>query len=93
MSATCLLHPSPWLATLAFSVVAFSTDIGTSSVWAFNQDIGGRYTGSVLGWGNMWGNFGAAVSPLVLGRILGENGNWDGVFARIAAAAAEKAKG
>lgn len=76
----CLLHPSPWVATLAFAVVAFSTDIGTPAVWAFNQDVGGRYTGSVLGWGNMWGNFGAAVSPPLLGSILGENGNWAGVF-------------
>jgi nitrate/nitrite transporter NarK len=77
---TCLLDPSPWMAILAFSIVAFSTDIGTPSVWAFNQDIGGRYTASVLGWGNMWGNFGAAVSPVLLSEILGENGNWDGVF-------------
>jgi len=76
----CLLDPSPWAATLAFSIVAFSTDIGTPAVWAFKQDIGGRYTGSVLGWGNMWGNFGAAVSPLLLGSILGETGNWNGVF-------------
>jgi nitrate/nitrite transporter NarK len=81
----CLFEPSPWAATIAFSIVAFSTDIGTPSVWAFMQDIGGRYTGSVLGWGNMWGNLGAFVSPLLLGRIL-EGGSWNGVFLASAAA-------
>jgi hypothetical protein len=59
---TCLLDPSPWAATAAFAVVAFGTDLGAPAVWAFKQDIGGRYVGSVLGWGNMWGNLGAAFS-------------------------------
>ncbi len=67
----CLFLDSPWLLTVAFCGVAVATDLGTASVWAFNQDVGGRHVGSVLGWGNMWGNFGAGVSPLVLTRILG----------------------
>lgn len=64
---------SPWVFTILFSVVAFSTDFGTAPIWAFNQDIGGRHIGSVLGWGNMWGNLGAAVAPLIYGFYLGEN--------------------
>ncbi len=68
---SCLVLDSPWLITMAFCVVTISTDLGTSSIWAFKQDIGGRYVGSVLGWGNMWGNFGAAVSPLVLTAFYG----------------------
>lgn len=64
---------NPWVFVGLFSVVAFSTDFGTPSVWAFTQDIGGRQVGSVLGWGNMWGNLGAAVSPLIYDFYLGEN--------------------
>jgi ACS family glucarate transporter-like MFS transporter len=61
---------SPYLATVAFCVVAIATDLGTGAVWAFMQDVGGRHVGSILGWGNMWGNLGAAVSPIVLTWIV-----------------------
>ncbi|HUG89952.1 MAG TPA: MFS transporter [Planctomycetaceae bacterium] len=74
---------SPWAFTLAFSIVAFSTDMGTASSWAYMQDVGGRYVGSILGWGNMWGNLGAAVSPLVYDYFLGEHpavGDWNNMF-------------
>ncbi len=72
----CLFEPSPWMAVAAFSVVAFSTDMGTGSVWAFMQDVGGRYVGSVLGWGNMWGNLGAAVTPPLLIWIVSSSSEW-----------------
>ena len=72
----CLFEPSPWMAVAAFSVVAFSTDMGTGSVWAFMQDVGGRYVGSVLGWGNMWGNLGAAVTPPLLIWIVSSSAEW-----------------
>ena len=64
---------SPWVFTGLFTVVAFSTDFGTASTWAFAQDIGGRQVGSVLGWGNMWGNLGAAVAPQIYNYFLGES--------------------
>jgi MFS family permease len=79
---------SPWAVVAAFAVVAFSTDIGVAGTWAFMQDVGGRYVGAVLGWGNMWGNFGAAVSPF-LPRWLGvspESTNWNAVFVACAGA-------
>ena len=63
---------TPWIFVGLFSVVAFSTDFGTPSIWAFTQDIGGRQVASVLGWGNMWGNLGAAFSPLIYDFYLGE---------------------
>ena len=69
-----------------FSIVTFSTDLGTASVWAFNQDVGGRYVGSVLGWGNMWGNLGAAMTPPLLIWIVGESQNWELAFITCAAA-------
>ncbi len=68
-----LLEPSVWTATAAFAAVAACTDAGTASVWAFNQDVGGRYVASVLGWGNMWGNLGAAILPPLFVWIL-QNG-------------------
>jgi nitrate/nitrite transporter NarK len=67
----CLLLDGPWMFLVAFCVVALATDLGTASVWAFIQDVGGRYVGSVLGWGNMWGNIGAWASPLLLLTITG----------------------
>jgi MFS family permease len=72
----CLFLDAPLLLIAAFCVVALATDLGTAALWAFNQDVAGRYVGSVLGWGNMWGNVGAAVSPLVLFCIEGSN-RWE----------------
>jgi ACS family glucarate transporter-like MFS transporter len=77
---TCLLNPSPWSATVAFALVAFATDIGIGATWAFLQDVGGRHVGSVLGWTNMWGNFGAALSPWLLNKIVQNTHTWDAVF-------------
>lgn len=74
---------SPWAFIAGFSLVAFSTDMGTGAIWAFKQDVGGRYVGSVLGWGNMWGNLGAACSPMIYDYFLGEHptlANWNNMF-------------
>lgn len=77
-----LTHPSAWTATILFAVVAFTTDFGASPMWAYSQDVGGQHTAAVLGWANMWGNFGAALSPLLVNYLLGENqDNWDMAFA------------
>jgi nitrate/nitrite transporter NarK len=61
----------PWVYVAALSLVALSVDIGVPSVWAFAQDVGGRYTASILGWGNMWGNLGAAAATPFYAFILG----------------------
>jgi MFS family permease len=81
----CLGLRSPWLVTLALAVVALATDLGTPSVWAFVQDVGGRHVGSVLGWGNMWGNLGATLSPYLLNRVI-ELWGWDALFVACAGA-------
>lgn len=67
-------HPlnTPWVFVGLFTLVALSTDAGAPATWAFAQDVGGRHVGSVLGWGNMWGNIGAAVAPPLYGLALGE---------------------
>ncbi len=78
---------SPWNSAYAFTacfcVVSFSVDFGNPANWAFKQDVGGRYVGSVLGWGNMWGNLGAAISPLIYATVLGEApglGDWNNMM-------------
>ncbi|MEI6540028.1 MAG: MFS transporter, partial [Planctomycetota bacterium] len=62
----------PWGYVGALCLMAFSVDMGNPAVWAYAQDVGGKYTGSVLGWANMWGNLGAAVAPLIYNAVLGE---------------------
>jgi len=74
-----LLGFSPWAITAALCVVAFATDLGTPPIWAYMQDMGGKHVGSILGWGNMWGNIGAALSPLVLTPIIDKLG-WNECF-------------
>ncbi len=59
----CMFLGDPLLVTLVMCVVAMATDMGNPAFWAFCQDVGGKYVGSVVGWGNMWGNIGAALAP------------------------------
>ncbi len=85
----CLWLNDPWMIAAAVAVVAFSTDLGVGGVWAYTQDVGGKYTGSILGWGNMWGNIGAAVSPALANWILRHfdaNQDWNEVFIAFAVA-------
>jgi len=62
-----------WTIIAGLSIVAISTDLGVAATWAFAQDIAGRHTAAVLGWGNMWGNLGAALAPPLYSFILGEH--------------------
>ncbi len=73
------------LVVVMLCVMTVGVDIGVPAIWAFAQDIGGRQTGAVLGWGNMIGNIGAAVSPLLLGSIQRQAG-WPMVFLACAVA-------
>lgn len=75
----CAWLDSPWAVTAALAVVAAATDLGTAPSWSFCQDVGGRYVGSVLGWGNMWGNLGATVSPILLAWLFDGFG-WELMF-------------
>ncbi len=82
-----LFEPSAWMATALFAIVGFATDLGSPAVWAYDQDVGGRYVASVLGWGNMWGNLGAAVSPVLLESIVRHSGgSWNAAFLTCAVA-------
>ncbi|HVW02360.1 MAG TPA: MFS transporter, partial [Planctomycetaceae bacterium] len=102
LSAGCyvgaLFASDPLTATALFVGVSFFCDLGIPAIWAFKQDVGGRYTGSILGWGNMWGNLAAAVSnPLydaalkakftvIASTIPLAGQNWDAMFVMCASA-------
>jgi ACS family glucarate transporter-like MFS transporter len=59
----------PVLATAALAFAAFATDMGLGATWAYFQDTGGPYVGTMLGWANMFGNLGAFISPILLGGL------------------------
>jgi nitrate/nitrite transporter NarK len=62
----CLALDSPWVAVAAFATVAAMTDISIPAAWGYVQDVGGRNIASTYAWPNMWGNFGAALTPSIL---------------------------
>lgn len=75
----CATADSAWAVVAALCVVTLGTDLAIPAIWAVAQDIGGRRVAAVLGWANMWGNFGAACCPLLLGWVQREYG-WSAVF-------------
>lgn len=58
----CLSIDSVWGIVALCAVVSMMTDVANPSIWAFMQDVGGKNTGAIFGWANMWGNFGASFS-------------------------------
>lgn len=79
----CLKLDSAWAFIAAASVVAFATDMSVPAIWAYMQDVGGKNTAAVFGWGNMWGNLGAATTPLLVPIVLEKwdtNGDWHEAF-------------
>lgn len=79
----CLGLESAWAFIAAASLVAFVTDMSVPAIWAYMQDVGGKNTAAVFGWGNMWGNFGAAVTPMLVPIVLQQwdkNGDWHEAF-------------
>jgi sugar phosphate permease len=76
---SAVVLPSAWLVIVALGLMAFLVDLANPTIWAFAQDVGGRYVGASLGFGNMLGNFGAAVSPVAL-QIVRNKFGWDVAF-------------
>lgn len=66
----CLFIDSAWGVVLCCAIVSLMTDFANPSIWAFMQDVGGRNTGAIFGWANMWGNFGASVSSKIVPVLL-----------------------
>jgi MFS family permease len=71
--------PTAWAVIVALGVMAFLVDLHNPSIWSFAQDVGGKNVGAALGWGNMWGNLGAALSPRLLIEIRLSAG-WNAAF-------------
>ena len=71
--------PTAWAVILALGVMAFLVDMHNPSIWSFAQDVGGKNVGAALGWGNMWGNLGAALSPVLMIAVKNQFG-WNAVF-------------
>jgi nitrate/nitrite transporter NarK len=64
---------------VALGVMAFLVDLHNPTVWSFAQDVGGKNVGAALGFGNMWGNLGGGVSPILLGGVARSAG-WNAAF-------------
>ena len=63
---------NPWLVAACLGLMVFSTDFGLPAVWAWAQDVGGKSVAPIFGWANMWGNFGAALQPMIAAYILSQ---------------------
>jgi ACS family glucarate transporter-like MFS transporter len=64
--AVCYFLDGAWPVVITLCTMSVVHDLGLPAIWGYNLDVGKRNVGVVLGWGNMWGNLGAFVSPLVL---------------------------
>lgn len=69
----------PWTIVVVLGFMAFLVDIHNPAIWSFAQDVGGKNVGASLGWGNMWGNLGAAVSPVLL-TVVEDQAGWSALF-------------
>jgi ACS family glucarate transporter-like MFS transporter len=78
--AACYFLDAPWPIIIALCVFAMASDSGIPAIWAYNLDVGGRNVGLILGWGNMIGNLGAAVSAYLLGFVLRRFVDFDAVW-------------
>lgn len=65
-----LTTDSTWGMALTFGLVTFFADFGLPAMWTTMQDISGKYQAQLFGWGNMWGNFGAAILPVIFTKTL-----------------------
>ena len=76
----CPFLESTWLLVGCCAVVSFGTDLANPAGWAFIGDVGGRATAAAGGWGNMWGNFGAAATSMLIPWLLKMGGGNGKVF-------------
>jgi nitrate/nitrite transporter NarK len=70
---------SVWPLVALMIAISFTIDYGLGAIWASYQDIGGRHVATVLGIGNMFGNWGAAGFGYYIG-VLAKADRWPTVF-------------
>jgi sugar phosphate permease len=80
---------NPWTVIVLMGTMVFFSDLSLPAIWGFNLDVGKRHVGLVLGWGNMWGNLGAFVTPLAVDFVVNPQEGlglaWPWVFAMFGA--------
>ncbi len=67
----------PKTSAVLFGLAAGLAAFGVAPGWATCLDIGGEHSGVVSGAMNMFGNFGGALSPVVIGVCVQKYGSWD----------------
>lgn len=68
--------PTATSSALFFAAAAGLAALGVSPAWVVCLEVGGRHAGVVSGTMNMFGNFGGALSPVVVGVSLDWWGGW-----------------
>jgi ACS family glucarate transporter-like MFS transporter len=72
---------NPLYAMLAIGLASFCNDLVMPGSWGAAMDVGGKHAGTLSGAMNMWGNFGGALGPLVIGYVLKwTNNDWNLTF-------------
>jgi len=73
-------------AVLLMGCVAFFTDLTVPTAWSTCMDVGGKYTGTLSGSMNMFGNFGSMTAPIAMGYMVRSTGNWNyAIYSMVAA--------
>lgn len=68
--AACPFFDSTWMLVACCAAVSFCVDLANPALWAFIGDVGGRATAAAGGWGNMWGNFGASATGILIPMLM-----------------------
>jgi len=58
-----------WITVLWLTVAAGGLGPGFAVSWASCMDLGGKFTGTVSGWMNFWGNVGGVAAPITAAWI------------------------
>lgn len=70
--------PDPLYAALAMGMASFCNDLVMPGAWGACMDIGGKYSGTLSGSMNMFGNFAGILAPSIGGFILQHaNNDWN----------------
>jgi sugar phosphate permease len=73
-------------AVLLMGCVAFFTDLTVPTAWSTCMDVGGKFTGTLSGSMNMFGNLGSVTAPIAMGYMVRSTGNWDyAIYSMVAA--------
>ena len=54
----------PWVAMFVMVFTTGAVGVVQVQIWSACQDLAGRYTATVSGWTNFWGNLTAAFGPI-----------------------------